>query len=506
METSDVVLAGTVLPGFEPREVAAALAAMAGLSQDKALALVSSGTPRLARRGLSPEAAQALTEKFAAMGVAAFVRTADGATVQPTAPPQTKPSAPPQRTTAAPPASVPESAAPPSAPQANQSANQFASPPPSAVSLGKSEVQPEVAQPSPAVSLNKEEDEAGADRSPEPAKKFCHECGATISARAEICPTCGVRQWDQQDEEDRDFNPYTAPQADLSQTGTQQGSYWRETCVVVPAARGIQWIKEAWAMIRSAPGTWIGALLLVWVCLGMVGALTFGLGMIAGPLGPIVGNLAATLCGPFFAGGLALLAHRQTEQEAFGVSDVFAAFQTCPDRILLLAVLEVAYSIAVTTVLGIGGALFAALLPILSLFLIPLGAVLYLPLITATCMAPTLVAVAGQRPAQSIWQSFLSTCKNWLPVLLNGLVFCGIPALLSILAVLLVSIRASGGNEEAAADAIFGIFVVAALLIFLACLPLFVLGPAVIYLAVRDMFYEAGKEGDSSASTVNQAS
>ena len=123
METSDVVLAGTVLPGFEPREVAAALAAMAGLSQDKALALVSSGTPRLARRGLSPEAAQALTEKFAAMGVAAFVRTADGATVQPTAPPQTKPSAPPQRTTAAPPASVPESAAPPSAPQANQSAN-----------------------------------------------------------------------------------------------------------------------------------------------------------------------------------------------------------------------------------------------------------------------------------------------------------------------------------------------------------------------------------------------
>jgi predicted RNA-binding Zn-ribbon protein involved in translation (DUF1610 family) len=25
-------------------------------------------------------------------------------------------------------------------------------------------------------------------------EKFCHECGATIKAKAEICPKCGVRQ------------------------------------------------------------------------------------------------------------------------------------------------------------------------------------------------------------------------------------------------------------------------------------------------------------------------
>jgi len=25
-------------------------------------------------------------------------------------------------------------------------------------------------------------------------EKFCHECGATINAKAEICPKCGVRQ------------------------------------------------------------------------------------------------------------------------------------------------------------------------------------------------------------------------------------------------------------------------------------------------------------------------
>lgn len=30
--------------------------------------------------------------------------------------------------------------------------------------------------------------------SKQPDEKFCHECGAAIKAKAEICPKCGVRQ------------------------------------------------------------------------------------------------------------------------------------------------------------------------------------------------------------------------------------------------------------------------------------------------------------------------
>ena len=30
--------------------------------------------------------------------------------------------------------------------------------------------------------------------SPMPPQKFCHACGQSIDARAEICPKCGVRQ------------------------------------------------------------------------------------------------------------------------------------------------------------------------------------------------------------------------------------------------------------------------------------------------------------------------
>ena len=50
METVDVVFSGTVLPGFDPREAAASLAKMTGMSQDEALTLLSSGKPRLARQ------------------------------------------------------------------------------------------------------------------------------------------------------------------------------------------------------------------------------------------------------------------------------------------------------------------------------------------------------------------------------------------------------------------------------------------------------------------------
>ncbi len=504
METSEVVLEGTVLPGFAAQEVAATLAAMAKLNQDQALALLTSGKPRLARKGLSPETAQALAERFAAMGVAAFVRTAGGEVVQPSAPPQSKPSTP-QQTNFAPPVSAPEGVVP-SAPKSAPQANQSASPSPSAVSLGKGRTQPEAPSFSPDLSPDKDriQAEAGEGRTLEERKKFCRECGAAISPRAEVCPRCGVRQLDWQDEEDRDFNPYTAPQSDVSLTRPQKGSYWRETCVVVPAARGLQWIKESWTMLKSAPGTWIGALLLAWACLGMMAALSFGLILVAGPLGPIIGGLALFLCGPFFAGGLALLAHRQTEQEAFSASDVFAAFQTCPDRILLLCVLEFAYSSAVDIIIGLASAL-TVLLPILFVVVIPLGLFLFLSLFTASCMAPTLVAVAGQSPVQSLWQGFLSTCKNWRPVLLNGLIMGGIPAGLSVLFLLLMSIVATGADARSGDgfEALGMLVLVAGPLIFLACLPMFALGPAIIYRAVRDIFYEAGEEGASGATHVS---
>jgi hypothetical protein len=39
-----------------------------------------------------------------------------------------------------------------------------------------------------------------------PDEKFCHECGAVIRARAEICPGCGVRQPTEESERDQRFD------------------------------------------------------------------------------------------------------------------------------------------------------------------------------------------------------------------------------------------------------------------------------------------------------------
>ena len=427
METVDVVLSGTVLPGFDPREAAASLAAMTGLSQDKALALLTSGQPKLAKRGLSPEAAQALTEKFAVMGVAAFVRTPGDAATSPSAP------------------TAPEKPAP--SPEGSES-----------IPLAK----PEPGLSTPALSLNK----------------------------------------DQPDEEDEDFNPYAAPQADLSQTGPQKkGGYWRETSVAVPARQGVQWIKDAWAMVKSNPGTWIGALLLAWACLGIVGALTAGIDSAAKPWGQIANQLASSLLGSFFAGGLALLAHRQTENQAFSAADLFAAFQSCPGRMLQLVGLELAYSFVVGLFLGIFMPLASRMMDKTTVVVLAilLGLVLFLPLIPAFFIAPTLVAVAGQRPFQSMKQSFLATCKNWRPVLINSLILGAVPGTLGFLALLVSILVAVRSGEEAGLVT----FVLACLMIGLICLPLFILLPAVIYRAVREMFYEAGEEEVSDATRVS---
>ena len=388
METVDVVFSGTVLSGFDPREAATTLAAMTGMSQDEALALLSSGKPQLARRGLSPEEAQTLTEQFAAMGVAAFVWTAEG-----------KEGAAPEKLSLAKPAS-------------------------------------------------------------------------TVSPDKYLL-----------DEDDEDFNPYTAPPADLSQTGPpkKKGGHWRETCVVVPAARGIQWIKESWAMFKSAPVTWLGALLLSWFCMSVLGMLVLPQGFL--------GILAFLLCVPFFAGGLALLAHRQTEHEVFGAFDVFAAFYVCPNNMLFLGILGFACSIlagpffrvAFSLVTGLGGGAMGRL-------------AIFLPLIAALYMASTLVAVGGLYPPQSIWQGFLATCKNWRPILLNALILGGIPGSLALLIGLIHPLVTGKGAQEAAT---FLAAIQAFLIAILAVVSLLILlvMPAIIYRAVRDMFYEEGKEG-----------
>ena len=77
MNTVDVLLAGKLVPGADQDRAAAALAKMTGLDPAKTRLLLCSGKPRLAKRGLTPEAGEALVAKFAALGITALIRPAE---------------------------------------------------------------------------------------------------------------------------------------------------------------------------------------------------------------------------------------------------------------------------------------------------------------------------------------------------------------------------------------------------------------------------------------------
>ena len=385
MQTLDVFLAGRVLPGADTQKAVAALAEMAGLEPDRARALLCSGRQRLVRRGLSPEAAQALVDKFAALGIAAFAQ-AHGA-------------------------GAPQAAAP-------------------------SVRRPEPIQP---------------DSGPE--------TGA--------------------------FNPYAAPRADLHSARRRDGDsrgIWRDIGRSVPAGHGIRWFKDAWHLVSRRPGAWIGAWLLLIVCMLILGTAASLAGSNLPPVVYIwVANAIPYLFALVFTGGMVLMADRQMAGEAFGAMDAFAGFRECPGRLLLLGVLLLVVSIAVTALADFVGQITGKVwLEAL------LSTLLLMPLSLAGWSAPVLVAVAGFSPTQALARSLQATLRNLFAILLNGLVLCGIPALVGIAAAILVPQAEAGGN----ATTLVVFMLIVGFLLGLFCLRLLLIGPAMIYLAVRDMFYE----------------
>lgn len=74
MNTVDVILDGTIIPGANPDKAAAALAQLAGITPEQARALLTSGQPKTVRRGTSPEAGETMVKRFTTQGIAASLR------------------------------------------------------------------------------------------------------------------------------------------------------------------------------------------------------------------------------------------------------------------------------------------------------------------------------------------------------------------------------------------------------------------------------------------------
>ncbi|TXH04803.1 MAG: DUF4339 domain-containing protein [Nevskiaceae bacterium] len=199
--------------------------------------------------------------------------------------------------------------------------------------------------------------------------------------------------------------------------------------VALAAGRGLQWIGEGWGLFKAAPGLWIVAML-IW----------FGIQMVMGCV-PFLGGLASLLLGPSFMVGLLAFAHGIARNGKADLADLFAGFKA---RLSTLVVLSLLYLLMVLGVIAVGcvalfilaggAAVFQSADPaqaVAALFTgdrllvaVLIGLLMLALLLLVACAywyAPGLVFYANQTAGSALRQSFIACWRNWLPLLVFGL-------------------------------------------------------------------------------------
>lgn len=205
-----------------------------------------------------------------------------------------------------------------------------------------------------------------------------------------------------------------------------------------PAAQGLAWIRQGWALFKLAPIPWAGMTALVFLVLLGVGALPYAGGFLVNALSPFIvaGYLAASRAGErgepvtfvFLAAGY----HKGRESLlviglAYMLASVLVfrgvAFLTGGDMSLITAQVENPHALTPEE----ARALLDGILPALGL-----GALLMTPLLMATWFSPGLAHFEGFRPGKAMWWSLWACAVNWRPLVVYSsfLGLLGIAALM----------------------------------------------------------------------------
>jgi uncharacterized membrane protein len=194
-----------------------------------------------------------------------------------------------------------------------------------------------------------------------------------------------------------------------------------ESREVDPAAC-FQWLREGWTMFIANPGVWIGSTVLLMVML------------LAIAIVPVFGQIAVNLLLPVFAGGLVLMARREASGEQAEIADLFAGFRHNAGGLVMVGVFYTAgiFGIAALAALlfslGVAGAVITGRV---AGFTIALGTMmiagllvflLSIPVIMATWFAPALVFLHDMQPLPAMKLSFAAGMRNWLPMVVFGLI------------------------------------------------------------------------------------
>lgn len=191
----------------------------------------------------------------------------------------------------------------------------------------------------------------------------------------------------------------------------------------VDSHRASEWLREAWALFREAPGTWIG-IVLIWLVASTV------IGMM-----PLLG-LVSNLFTPVVMGGLMLACERQRAGNGLSLDALIEGFRSpALSKLIVLGVFALVGTVIIgALILGslfmtMGGAMMMgdhapAVLSTLSLTGIAgvlVAAALVLPLTMALWFAPALIVFRNLEAADAIKASFDGCLRNIWPLTVYSL-------------------------------------------------------------------------------------
>lgn len=237
-------------------------------------------------------------------------------------------------------------------------------------------------------------------------------------------------------------NPYQPPKADVTPAPTPVGNMTllpEPRSVPVGAALG--WLSESWPMVKSNLGVWVLITLALF-------AIQFVMGLV-----PVAGDIASTLLGPVFTGGVLMGVRAIAGGEALRFDHLFAGFKEKTAPLIGLGAL----TLGIMFLFGIiiGGAFVGMnmdtmqsevttpedLLNGVNTGLIAVGVILLIFIMMLFWFSTQLVALHGVPVFQALTMSFKGCLRNPLPLVVYMLlalllVIAGaIPLLLGLLVV-----------------------------------------------------------------------
>ena len=200
------------------------------------------------------------------------------------------------------------------------------------------------------------------------------------------------------------------------------------------AGAGMVWIRKAFDIMKKNFWLWLGMTLTAGVILGLFSTI------------PILG-IVISLIGLVFMGGLMKAAAAQERGETLTFSYLFSAFETHLKPLLILGGLYFLGIIAISIVMvgflflfALGGTFDsmmiadnmnanAVLMTMLFMFLL---SVPITGLVMSLWFSPPLIVLHDVAPLDAMKKSLQASLRNWLPMLVMGVVFGAIGLLLTI--------------------------------------------------------------------------